>query len=127
MASNLSLKNSVSGVNRNLCFTNVVLQLLRNIPEFKEQLNKNYDFSEIHKEIVNVYSMEGTNVRISAHSVRLEVGKFHNRVDFYSGDQTDAMEFLEHLLLSLHPSIISLFRFNTLIKKKFLQHEIPSC
>ena len=49
MAKNLSLKNPLFGPERNLCFTNAVVQILRNLPEFKKKLTENIEFSSVHK------------------------------------------------------------------------------
>ena len=126
MASNLFLRNAPIGPDRNLCFTNAALQLLRNIPEFKLKMEEHILFSPVHKEICNILDKEGSDFSTSAHSVRQKVGEFHNIDELYSGEQNDTMEFLEYLLQSIHPEISSLFFFNIVAKKQFLVNELPS-
>ena len=83
MANNLFLRNALEGDDKNLCFTNAALQILRNIPEFKEKLKANVGFHPIHQKIIQVLSKEGTDVTVSAHSIRQTVGQAKNKKELY--------------------------------------------
>ena len=113
MLPNLLLRNSASGSDKNLCFTNAALQILRNVPPFKQKCIEFSHYSNVHQTLKQIFDFEGSNKSVSAHPLRKIVGDVSNRRDFYSGQQSDALEFCEYLLQNLHPSILSLFRFKT--------------
>ena len=53
MFSSLLLRNSARGADRNLCFTNAALQILRNVPSFKENCIAHLEFSPAHRHITD--------------------------------------------------------------------------
>ena len=119
MLPNLLLRNSAIGEDKNLCFTNAAIQILRNIPLFKIKCRENSGFSNLHAHLEQLLQFEGKDKSISAHSVRKCLGQMIANQELYSGQQNDALEFCEYLLQKLHPTISLLFRFKTLIKKEF--------
>ena len=110
MIPHLLLRNSAIGSDRNLCFTNAAVQVLRNVMPFREKCNEYSDISETHKILKQILEYEGTDYSVSAHPLRKKIGELTGRRDFYSGEQNDALEFCDYLLENLHPSISSLFR-----------------
>ena len=73
MLSNLFLRNSASGDDRNLCFTNAVVQILRNVPSFKTKCLENSQYG-IHGDLLHILNFEGTNKTVSAHPLREAIG-----------------------------------------------------
>ena len=119
MFSSLLLRNSARGADKNLCFTNAALQILRNVPSFKENCIAHLEFSPAHKHITDILNYEGTEKTVSAHPLRFFIGQQCNNTEFYDGTQNDSIEFCQFLLQNLHSSISSLFRFKTVNQKKF--------
>ena len=67
MFSSLLLRNSARGADKNLCFTNAALQILRNVPSFKENCIAHLEFSPAHRHITDILNYEGTEKTVSAH------------------------------------------------------------
>ena len=126
MIPHLLLRNSATGSDKNLCFTNAAVQVLRNVKPFREKCNEYFNISETHEILKQILEYEGTNNSVSAHPLRKKIGELSGRRDFYSGEQNDALEFCDYLLENLHPSISSLFRFKTTTQIQYLVNNEPS-
>ena len=125
MLSNLFLRNSASGDDRNLCFTNAVVQILRNVPSFKTKCSENSQYG-IHGDLLHILNFEGTNKTVSAHPLREAIGLIYEREDISDGSQNDALEFCGYVLQNLHPSLSSIFRFKSKTEFKFWINNKPS-
>ena len=125
MLSNLFLRNSASGDDRNLCFTNAVVQILRNVPSFKTKCLENSQYG-IHGDLLHILNFEGTNQSVSAHCLREAIGLICNRGDISDGRQNDALEFCGYVLQNLHPSLSSIFKFKSKTEFKFWINNKPS-
>ena len=119
MLRNLFLRNSATGVDKNLCFTNAAIQILRNVSSFKEKCIENKQFNRIHGDLFKILEYEGKNQSISAHLLRKSIGEIYGN-EWYNGQQNDALEFCEYILQNLHPSILNIFKFKTNTEKNFL-------
>ena len=119
MLPNLFLRNSATGVDKNLCFTNAAIQILRNVSSFKEKCIENKQFNRIHGDLFKILEYEGKNQSISAHLLRKSIGEIYGN-EWYNGQQNDALEFCEYILQNLHPSILNILKFKTTTEKKFL-------
>ena len=86
MMLSLLLKNSDSGVDRNACFANSVIQLLRRVSNIKKlTLTLNAVPGDmIHLILKEIFLSEGSNTKISTFQRREEVDK-----RFSTGDQHD--------------------------------------
>ena len=125
MLSNLFLRNSSSGDDRNLCFTNAVVQILRNVPSFKTKCSENSQYG-VHGDLLHILSFEDTNKTVSAHCLRESIGLICEREDISDGSQNDALEFCGYVLQNLHPSLSSIFRFRSRTEFKFWINNKPS-
>ena len=125
MVASLLLRNAAKGDDKNLCFTNAAIQILRNVPSFKEQCTEHKEFG-IHGDLLKILEFVGTNRSISAHFLRKKIGEKYGREDLYDGQQSDAIEFCTYLLQNLHYSLSSLFRFKTKTKIDFWINNKPS-
>ena len=70
MLPKLLLRNSLTGYDKNLCFTNAAIQLLRNIPFFKNKVAEHQNFSVVQKELKSILDNEGSAKSVSAHLLR---------------------------------------------------------
>ncbi len=125
MFSSLLLRNSPTGEDKNLCFTNAAIQILRNVPLFTEKIQDNND-NLVEGDLHKILEYKGTNKTVSAHSLRKRIGEIYRRPGLYNGEQNDALEFCEYLLQNVHSSITSSFKFKTKTKKKYLINNVPS-
>ena len=84
MVASLLLRNAAKGDDKNLCFTNAAIQILRNVPSFKEQCTEHKEFG-IHGDLLKILEFVGTNKSISAHFLRKKIGEKYGRKDLYDG------------------------------------------
>ena len=126
MFSKLLLRNAVMGDDKNLCFTNAALQILRNVTLFNEKCHEHFNYNDIHGDLHKILEFEGNDKSVSAHSLRKKIGEIVKKPELYDGRQNDALEFCEYLLGNLHPSITGGFKFKTKTKKRYLINNVPS-
>ena len=126
MFSKLLLRNAVMGDDKNLCFTNAALQILRNVTLFNEKCREHFNFNHIHGDLHKILEFEGNDKSVSAHSLRKKIGEIVKKPELYDGRQNDALEFCEYLLGNVHPSITGGFKFKTKTKKRYLINNVPS-
>ena len=100
MIPKLLLKNSFFGVDKNACFTNCIINVLRRVQTFKDILPALSNDTLIHANLQKIFSFENTQVKVSASQLRREVDnlKGDNQRKFSSGSQQDCKEFLDALL-----------------------------
>ena len=116
----LLLRNSHELPDKNLCFANAAIQVLRNIPEFKENIFRHPNHSVVQNDLRNILKYENTNQTVSASILRENLGKIYSKKDYITGRQCDSLEFLEYLLHNTHPNIKSLFEFKVKTERKYL-------
>ena len=92
----LLLKNAAVAADRNACFANCIIQILRRIPHIKEVVTTLAPETMIHSELKQIFLAEGTLRKISASKLRAAVGR-----EFSSGAQMDCKEFFDCLLEGL--------------------------
>ena len=63
---NLLLRNSFEGADKNLCFTNAAIQVFRSIPELKENIQNYPLYSEVQNDLKNILDYEGKSQSVSA-------------------------------------------------------------
>ena len=124
MIPNLLLRNSGSMPDRNLCFTNAAIQILRNVPSFKTKVSEHN--SGIHGDLQRILEFEGLNQTVSAHSLRVFIADITGREELKNGQQNDALEFCEYILQNLDSSIRSLFKFKSKTSFNFWMNNRPS-
>ena len=73
MIPHLLLRNSAVGSDKNLCFTNAAVQVLRNVKPFREKCNEYFNISETHEILKQILEYEGTNNSVSAHPLRKKI------------------------------------------------------
>ena len=117
--SNLLLRNSYEGPDKNSCFTNAAIQVLRNVPEIRDNINENPYHSEIQNDLKKIIDGEKTNKTFSTARLRENVGRTCRKQEYLTGQQCDSLEFLEDLVESTHPDIKSLFQFKVNRERKF--------
>ena len=116
----LFLRNAHVGNDRNLCFVNAAIQVIRNIPEVKQNI-QNYPFySVVQNDLKNILDYEDDNQTVSAHELRKSLGRIFNKEQYFDGDQCDSLEFLEYLIQETHPNIRTLFKFKLKTKREYL-------
>ena len=119
----LLLKNTVSTVDRNACFANSVIQILRRIPDIKNSINALIPETSIHAELKKIFSAEGTQRKVSASRLRSIVGGH-----FASGAQMDCKEFFDELLENLPFPFNDLFRYKIKHYFNFIRSIVrPAC
>ena len=103
----LRLRNNTgNGTEQNLCFVNCIIQVLNNIPEFKEYFtSRGYKSNfkgklPISDELSRLLSFKA-NVSTSAATLRTLVSQESKRYYLADGSQQDACEFLDTLLQEL--------------------------
>ena len=84
----LLLRNTAQSVDSNACFANSVIQILRRIPNIKNNIIDLNLETRIHSELKQIFSAEGTQRRVSASRLRFLVGQ-----QFATGEQMDCKEF----------------------------------
>ena len=109
----LLLQNDIRGPDKNLCFVNSTLQILRVVPEFRQRLFGNH-FQVLLK---NILEKEGTGYSVSASPVRRLLGK--SILQYASNAQQDAAEFLQHLFVEVDVSCRKLFELKFRKDSKF--------
>ena len=105
--SHLRLRNN-TGISseRNLCFVNSIVQVLDNIPEFKEYFtSRHYKLNfkgelPISDELSRLLSFKA-NISTSAATLRRLVSRASKKPNLADGSQQDACEFLDILLQEL--------------------------
>ena len=105
--SHLRLRNN-TGISseRNLCFVNSIVQVLDNIPEFKEYFtSRRYKLNfkgelPISDELSRLLSFKA-NISTSAATLRRLVSRASKKPNLADGSQQDACEFLDILLQEL--------------------------
>ena len=116
----LLLRNASEGSDKNLCFVNAAIQVLRCIPEVKQNV-QNYPFySGVQNDLKNILDYEDNNQTVSASKLRQSLGRIFNKQQYLNGDQCDSLEFLEYLIQETHPDIRSLFNFKISTKREYL-------
>ena len=109
MMHSLLLKNFAPGIDRNACFANSVIQLLRRVSNIRQSivtLNADSE-NKIHLLLKEIFLSEGSNTKKSTYELRKEVDK-----KFSTGDQQDCKEFLDTLLEKLPFNFQDIFKFN---------------
>ena len=96
MIPSLFLKNTARSVDSNACFANCVVNILRRIPNIKNNIFELNLQTGIHGELMRIFSAEGTQRNVSAARLRFIVGE-----QFASGHQMDCKEFFDELLMKL--------------------------
>ena len=133
MLPKLLLRNSPIGDDQNLCFTNAAIQILRNIPPFVAKCMEHSNCTTpsncctlIQRNVCTILKFVGENRTISTHFLRKSVGEAVHRRDFFTGQQSDALEFCHYLLQNLNSSVLSLFKFHTQTERDFWRNERKS-
>ena len=110
MISPLLLKNSTLGIDKNACFANSVINILRRITLVRNILPALTNESRIHFLLQNIFAREGSIESQSCSDLRQELDRRKGTVNFSSGVQNDSKEFLDALLETL-PSLADIFKF----------------
>ena len=119
----LLLKNTVSTVDKNACFANSIIQILRRIPYIRNSINALTPETSIHTELKKLFSAEGTLRKVSASRLRSIVGPH-----FASGAQMDCKEFFDDLLEILPFPFNDLFRYKIKNTFDFIHSQVsPAC
>ena len=100
MIPTLLLKNSFFGVDKNACFTNCIINVLRRVKTFKDILPALSNETLIHANLHKIFSFENTQIKVSASQLRREIDNLKGDIQrtFSSGNQQDCKEFLDALL-----------------------------
>ena len=117
MMDSLLLKNTAFGVDKNACFANSVIQLLRRVSNIRQPivtLNADPE-NKIHLLLKEIFLSEGSNTKKSTSQLRKEVGE-----RFSTGFQQDCKEFLDTLLEKLHFNFHDIFKFKIKSTKNFI-------
>ena len=112
----MCLMNPSTGQERNACFCNSVLQILRRAEIFKTNIINSGGDSAAVLELKEIFSSIGSEDIKSAYVLRMVLGN-----DFDSGHQHDAKEILDKLISHLsdfYPIYDSLFKFS--VQNQFL-------
>ena len=120
MISKLLLRNSI-GLDRNACFVNSAINVLRRVNTFKDILSALSNETTIHAKLHQIFSSENSNIAVSAYQLRKEVDRLKGGRRFSSGNQQDCKEFLD-ALLEFMPSISDLFKFSIKRSYSFIGH-----
>ena len=124
----LLLRNSFEGDDRNLCFVNAAIQVLRCIPEIKQNIQTYPFYSEVQIDLKNILDYEDSNQTVSASKLRKSLGRIFQKQQYFTGDQCDSLEFLEYLIQKTHPNIRSLFNFKIKTKREyFINGKLSGC
>ena len=127
MISPLLLKNSTSGIDKNACFANSVINILRRITLVRNILPALTNESRIHFLLQNIFAKEGSIESQSCSDLRQELDRRKGTVNFSSGVQNDSKEFLDALLETL-PSLADIFKFTITRKYSFINSKFsPKC
>ena len=105
-----------------MCSLNSIVQLLRHIPEFVNQLNHWNDISDVTNSLIYILSQEGSQFPVSALQLRQDLANTHGR-NLNSGEQQDTVELIGFLLEHC-PN--SLFVFETGPEQRFKVNGQPS-
>ena len=119
MIASLLLKNVSLGLDKNACFANSIINLLRRVSSFREILPALANESRVHFMLQSILSAEGSSQGQSASTLRRELDIRRGSSDFSSGIQNDAKEFLDALLETL-PSLTNIFKFTITRKYSFI-------
>ena len=103
---------------RNMCSLNSVIQLLRHVPSFVQDLPNWQDGSELMSALSSIISNCGSLLPCSALTLRENLARSANR-DFNSGAQHDTVELLGYLLDHC-PS--ELFYFDTSVAYQYYRN-----
>ena len=123
----LLLKNSSAGADRNACFANSIINVLRRVKTIRQILPALADESEIHSLLQQLFSAEGSTESQSAFLLRDELAKKSGKLKFSSGIQCDSKEFLDALLERL-PTLSNIFKFTITRKYSFVNSKLaPKC
>ena len=123
MIPSLLLKNTVRSVDSNACFANSVIQILRRIPNIKDNIIDLNLETRIHSELRQIFSAEGTQRRVSASRLRFLVGE-----QFATGEQMDCKEFFDILLEKLELGFNENFKFKVRNSFHFIRSDFsPAC
>ena len=90
------LINTSLGKDKNSCYSNCILQLLRRTRDFKHQIEQSDATSLVEKELKFIFQSEGSNEIKSTAVLRSALGN-----DFSSGTQQDSKEFFDSLMSHL--------------------------
>ena len=119
----LLLRNTAQSVDSNACFANSVIQILRRIPNIKDNIIDLNLETRIHSELKQILSAEGTQRRVSASRLRFLVGQ-----QFATGDQMDCKEFFDILLEKLGLGFDENFKFKVKNTFQFIGSDFsPAC
>ena len=120
----LPLKNG--GEEKNMCSLNSIVQLLRHIPEFVNQLNKWNNISDVTNSLIYILSKQGSQSPVSALRLRQDLANIHGS-SLNSGEHQDPVELLGFLLEHEHKHCPnSLFVFETGPEQRFKVNGQPS-
>ena len=123
MIPSLLLKNTARSVDSNACFANSVVQILRRIPNIKNNIFELNLETGIHGELKRIFSAEGTQRNISAARLRYIVGR-----EYASGEQMDCKEFFDELLIKLSLGFDDVFNFKVKNTFNFINSDFsPAC
>ena len=126
MISKLLLRNNI-GLDRNACFVNSAINVLRRVQTFKDIVSALSNETTIHAKLHQIFSNENSNNLVSAYQLRREVDRLKNGRRFSSGNQQDCKEFLD-ALLEFMPSLTDLFNFSIKRSYFFINHNFsPAC
>ena len=109
----LLLKNG--GQERNMCFLNSIVQILRHVPEFVAELQTQASASPVLNCLYALYSNCGTDEEISALPLRRQIATATG-TDINSGQQQDAIEVLGYIL---NLGSTNLFQFEYVTQYRF--------
>ena len=123
----LLLKNSPEGKDRNACFANSIVNILRRIETVRQVLPALVNEKRLHFLLQQLFSAEGSTQSQSTFFLRDELAKKSGKFNFSSGIQNDAKEFLDALLEKL-PTLSNMFKFKITRKYSFVNSKYaPKC
>ena len=109
-----------------MCSLNSIVQLLRHIPEFVNQLNNWNHISDVTNSLIFILSKQGSQSPVSALRLRQDLANIHGS-SLNSGEQQDPVELLGFLLEHEHKHCPnSLFVFETGPEQRFKVNGQPS-
>ena len=122
----LKLANMRSPEERNLCYINGLLQVLRNVPEFLDTLHQLNDPRLVESMMMDIFQYIGTDEIASAANLRFAEAKLSGHEHLLDGNQEDTMEFLTFMLPELSPELNNLLDHTMSVESRFVINGKPT-